>query len=399
MFSNSNESGLIQTASSAAAQQRKKRPRGDRLRPGALDAAAKRDPVRSRSISPNSRQSRRRRKVLPRLPSSHSQDREQNVTESIPAVEPSTFVGIDVSKEKLDVCVLPGGEFRTFANDAVGRLKLVAFGQSLGPALLVLEATGGYERPALFALQDAGLAVSLVNPRQVRDFAKGLGQLAKTDALDAAVLAEFARLVSPPPSAITTEKKRELEALVTRRRQVLEFRVAEQNRSQQTDDRFIRQSLNQVLKTLDRQLKAIEDRIAKLLESDDQWKGKLELLLSTPGVGKTVAATLVAELPELGNLNRQEIAALVGVAPFAKDSGTKRGRRATWGGRRKLRSVLYMAALTARRCNPAIKVFAQRLAIAGKSFRAIQVACIRKLLVILNTMVKNNTPWKFQEKS
>ena len=390
---------LNQSASSSAAQRESQRSRGDRLRSGALDAVAKQDPSRPRSISPNSRQSRRRRKKLPRTPSSHSQDWEQNVPESVHAAEPSIFVGIDVSKEKLDVCVLPGGEFRTFANDAAGRLKLVAFGQSLGQALLVLEATGGYERPALFALQDAGLMVSLVNPRQVRDFAKGLGQLAKTDALDAAVLAEFARLVSPPPSAITTEKKRELEALVTRRRQVLEFRVAEQNRSQQTDDKFIRKSLEHVLKTLDRQLKAIEDRIAKLLQSDDQWKAKLELLLSTPGVGKTVAATLVAELPELGNLNRQEIAALVGVAPFAKDSGTKRGRRATWGGRRKLRSVLYMAALTARRCNPAIKAFAQRLAIAGKSFKAIQVACIRKLLVILNTMVKNNTPWKLQEKS
>jgi len=389
---------LNQSASSSAAQRENQRSRGDRLRSGAFDAVAKQDPSRPRSISPNSRQSRRRRKKLSRTPSSHSQDREQNVPESVHAAEPSIFVGIDVSKEKLDVCVLPGGEFRTFANDAAGRLKLAAFGQSLGPALLVLEATGGYERPTLFALQDAGLAVSLVNPRQVRDFAKGLGQLAKTDALDAAVLAEFARLVSPPPSA-TTEKKRELEALVTRRRQILEFRVAEQNRSQQTDDKFIRKSLDQVLKALDRQLKAIEDRIAQLLESDDQWKAKLELLLSTPGVGKTVAATLVAELPELGNLNRQEIAALVGVAPFAKDSGAKRGRRATWGGRRKLRSVLYMAALTARRCNPAIKAFAQRLASAGKSFKAIQVACIRKLLVILNTMVKNNTPWKFHGNS
>ena len=321
------------------------------------------------------------------------------MSESVHAAKPSIFVGIDVSKAKLDVCVSPGGELRTFANDPAGRLKLVACAQALGPVLLVLEATGGYERPALLALQDAGLAVALVNPRQVRDFAKGLGQFAKTDALDAAVLAQFARLASPPPSAATSEKKRELEALVTRRRQVLELRVAEQNRSQQTDDKFIRKSLDQVLKTLDRQLQAIEDRIAKLLESDDQWKAQLELLLSTPGVGKTVAATLVAELPELGNLNRQEIAALVGVAPFAKDSGTKRGRRATWGGRRKLRSVLYMAALTVRRCNPAIRAFAQRLAIAGKSFKAIQVACIRKLLVILNTMVKNNTPWKFQGKS
>lgn len=388
-----------QSASCPAARRDGQRSRGDRLRPGALDAVAKPDPSRPRSISPNSRQSRRRRKKLPRSPSSHSQDREQNVSEPTKATEPSTFVGIDVSKGKLDVCVLPGGEFCTFANDVAGCAKLVALGESLGSVLLVLEATGGYERPALLALQEANLAVALVNPRQVRDFAKGLGQLAKTDALDAAVLAEFARLISPPLSAKTTKKQRELEALVTRRRQLLELRVAEQNRSQQTTDKFIQKSLGQVIKALDRQIKSIEARIAKLLESDDQWKHKLELLLSTSGVGKTVAATLVAELPELGNLNRQEIAALVGVAPFAKDSGAKRGQRAIWGGRQKVRSVLYMAALTARRCNPAIQAFAQRLAIAGKSFKAIQVACIRKLLVILNTMLKNNTPWKNTQKN
>jgi len=315
------------------------------------------------------------------------------------ATTPSTFVGIDVSKEKLDVCVMPSGELHAFANDTVGHAKLVALGKSFGNLLLVIESTGGYERPALFALQDAGLAVALVNPRQVRDFAKGIGQLAKTDALDAAVLAEFARLVAPRPTDKTSEKQRELEALVTRRRQLLEVRVAEKNRAGQTSDKFIQKTLGRMLKTVDREVKTIEDRIAKLLESDDQWKAKLELLLSTPGVGKTVAATLVAELPELGKLNRQEIASLVGVAPFAKESGTMRGRRSTWGGRRKVRSVLYMAALTARRCNPVIKAFAQRLAIAGKSFKAIQVACIRKLLVILNTMVKNNTPWKNIQKN
>ncbi len=292
------------------------------------------------------------------------------------------------------MCVLPGGQVHIFANDPVGHAELVALGQSLQDPLLVMESTGGYERPALFALQDAQLAVALVNPRQVRDFAKGIGQLAKTDALDAAVLAEFARLVAPPPTSVASEKQRELEALVTRRRQLLEVRVAEQNRRGQTADKFIQKTLGQMLKTIDHQIKAIEDRIAKLLENDDHWQAKLEVLLSTPGIGKTVAATLLAELPELGRLNRQEIASLVGVAPFAKDSGSTRGRRSTWGGRRDVRSVLYMAALTARRCNPVIRAFAARLAAAGKSFKAIQVACIRKLLVILNTMIKNNTPWK-----
>ena len=393
----------LYSASSSAAQQEGQRSCGDRSCPGALDAVTEQDPTRPRSFSPNSRQSRRRQKKSSPAPSSHPQDRELNVSETTEVatevVPPSKFVGIDVSKKKLDVCVMPGGQLHAFDNDAAGHAKLVTWAQSLGNVLLVIESTGGYERPALFALQDVGLAVALVNPRQVRDFAKGIGQLAKTDALDAAVLAEFARLVAPRPTDKTSEKQRELEALVTRRRQLLEVRVAEKNRAGQTSDKFIQKTLGRMLKTVDREIKTIEDRIAKLLESDDQWKAKLELLVSTPGVGKTVAATLVAELPELGKLNRQEIASLVGVAPFAKESGTMRGRRSTWGGRRKVRSVLYMAALTARRCNPVIKAFAQRLAIAGKSFKAIQVACIRKLLVILNTMVKNNTHWKNIEKS
>jgi transposase len=305
------------------------------------------------------------------------------------------FVGVDVSKEKLDVAVLPGGELRDFANDTAGVAELVAWLGSFGPAAIVLEATGGYERSALFAMQDAGLRVTLVNPRQVRDFAKGIGQLAKTDRLDAIVLAEFARLAAPAPSEITSEKQRELEALVLRRRQLVGLRVAEQNRSQQTTDKFIQQTLRRVTRALEREIRGIEARIAKLLESDDQWKGRLQILLSTPGVGETTAMTLVAELPELGKLNRQQIASLAGVAPYPRDSGRSRGPRSIWGGRRPLRSVLYMAALTARRCNPTIRAFAARLNATGKSFKAIQVACVRKLLVILNTMVKNNTPWKF----
>ena len=375
----------LQTASSSAAQRESQRSRGDRLCPGAFDTVTEPDPTRPRSTSPNSRQNRRA-KPEASPSSSHPQDGEQNVFE--------LFIGVDVSKDKLDACALPGGELQSFANDPTGRGKLIAWIQSLGDCLVVLESTGGYERPALFAMQDAHIAAALVNPRQVRDFAKGIGQLAKTDALDAAVLAEFARLVSPPPSEVLTEKQRELDALVTRRRQLLEVRVAEKNRCGQTQDKFIERSLSQVLKTIDRQIRAIEDRIAKLVESDDHWQAKLEILLSTPGIGKTVAATLIAELPELGQLNRQEIASLVGVAPFAKDSGRQQGKRSTWGGRRDVRSALYMAALTARRCNPAIKAFAERLAKAGKSFKAIQVACIRKLLVILNTMIKNNTHWK-----
>lgn len=308
--------------------------------------------------------------------------------------EPIHFVGVDVSKDKLDVCILPGGERQEFTNDRAGQVSLVACLSQLSSPTIVIEATGGYERASLLAMQEAGLRVTLVNPRQVRDFAKGLGQLAKTDRLDALVLARFAHLVMPEPTEKTSAKQRELDALVTRRRQLLEVRVAEQNRVELASDRFIQKTLRRVLQAIDREIKAVEDRLAKLLESDDEWKPKLEVLLSTPGVGKTTGATLLAELPELGRLNRQQIASLVGVAPYCHDSGRFHGKRTIWGGRRNLRSVLYMAALTARRCNPVIKAFAARLAAAGKSFKTIQIACIRKLLVILNTMVKNQTRWK-----
>lgn len=310
-----------------------------------------------------------------------------------PVVEPVRFVGVDVSKEKLDLCVLPGGELHEFSNDAEGLTKMIALLEPLAPAAIVIESTGGYERPALFAMQDADLRVTLVNPRQVRDFAKGIGQLAKTDRLDAAVLAQFARLVAPAPTEKTSEKQRELEALVGRRRQLLTLSIAEQNRSQQNRDNFIDKSLKRVAKALDREIRAVEDRIAKLLQSDEHWKAKLDILMSTPGVGPTTGMTLLADLPELGKLNRQQIASLAGVAPFPRDSGKMRGQRSIWGGRRPLRCVLYMTALSARKFNPVIRRFAARLVAAGKSFKAIQVACMRKLLVILNTMLKNNTPW------
>lgn len=312
-----------------------------------------------------------------------------------PRSEVNRFVGIDVSKDKLDVCILPGGELYEFSNDAAGIAKLVALLKQVRPASIVLEATGGYERSALFAMQDADLPVTLVNPRQVRDFAKGIGQLAKTDRIDAAILAEFARLLMPPPTEKTSEKQRELEALVVRRRQLISLRVAEGNRIQQTKDEFIHRTLKKVAHTVDRQIEAVENRIAKLLESDDHWKAQLDILTSTPGVGKTTGMTLLAELPELGKLNRQQIASLVGVAPYPRDSGKSRGLRSIWGGRRPLRCILYMAALTARRSNPVIRAFAARLHATGKSFKAIQVACIRKLLVILNTMLKNNTAWNY----
>lgn len=313
--------------------------------------------------------------------------------ETLP-LEPSCFVGVDVSKDRLDACLLPGGETRAFANDAVGHANLVAWLRRQPPCAIVLESTGGYERPVLFALQDAKLIVSLVNPRQIRDFAKGIGQLAKTDRLDAAVLAKFAELVRPAATEKTSDKQRELEALVVRRRQLVETRVAEKNRSAQVVDKFIQKSFQRSLKGLDREVKAVEDRLAKLLESDDSWRAKLKLLESVPGIGPTTSAILLCELTELGALNRQQISALAGVAPYPDDSGARTGKRSIRGGRRRLRSVLYMAALSARRCNPVLKAFAQRLTIAGKAFKVVQVACIRKLLVLLNAILKNNVPWK-----
>ena len=303
------------------------------------------------------------------------------------------FVGVDVSKDKLDVCSSPGGAHRVFRNDREGHNELISWLRPMGECLVVIEATGGYERPALIALQDAGVPVALANPRQVRRFAEGIGQLAKTDALDAAVLAQFARMVSPPPAEKTTPKHRELEALVVRRRQLLEMQVAEKNRLGQVGDKFIRK--NPGAEHQDARAAAASHRGPHRQAPGERRPvegQKLELLMSTPGIGPTFAATLVAELPELGKLSRTEIASLVGVAPFARDSGKSEGkRRARWG-RRVVRTALYMGVLSARRWNPAIRAFAARLTRAGKSFKSIQIACARKLLVILNTMLKTNTP-------
>jgi len=308
-----------------------------------------------------------------------------------------TFVGIDVSKDKLDMRCLPGSVFRQFDNEPAGHAALVEWLSDKPACLLVVESTGGYERELVYAAQDAGLEIALCNPRQVRDFAKGTGQLAKTDRIDAGILAEFARQVQPRPLAKVPDKQREIEALVVRRRQLVELCTAEQNRLQQVSQKSVVKSLLKVLEVLKRELKAVEKRILALLQSDEDWRRKIEVLQSAAGVGPVTSAVLVAELSELGNLNRQAIAALVGVAPYPHESGTFRGKRIIWGGRAKLRSTLYMAALSARRCNPVIREFAHRLHKLGKPFKVVMVACMRKLLVILNAMLKTNMPW--QDKS
>jgi transposase len=306
----------------------------------------------------------------------------------------ATFVGIDVAKDHFDFTWLPQGSPQQVPYDAKGLKRLGERLQSLGPCLVVVEATGGYERRLVATLIDAGFAVALVNPRQVRDYARGIGRLAKTDRIDAAVLARFAQEVQPHPLTKTPEKQGELDELVGRRRQLLELQTAESNRRETTTGKLARQSIDRVLKVLADQIERIDAAIAALIESDDDWRQRQQLLQSVPGVGPVTSATLIAELPELGELNRQEIAALVGVAPFNHDSGKLHGQRSIYGGRSSVRQCLYMAALSASRCNPALRQFAKRLKEAGKRFKVVITACMRKLLILLNVMVKTHTPWK-----
>ena len=305
----------------------------------------------------------------------------------------STFVGIDVAKKSLDVATLPATTRRTFSHDAKGRRELLGNLPQPETCLVVVEATGGYERLLVADLLDAGHLVAVVNPRQVRDFAKALGILAKTDRIDAAVIARFGQQVKPRPLAEVHEKQGELDQLVTRRRQLVVLRTAEKNRFTMAHSKPVKRSLQLVIDTLNKEIKRIEKEILALVESDDQWQGKADILSSVPGVGNVTAATLIAEFPELGQINRQQAAALVGLAPFNRDSGKFKGKRSISGGRRTVRTALYMAALSAKTHNPLIRKFAERLKAEGKLPKVILTACMRKLLVILNTMLKTNTLW------
>lgn len=303
------------------------------------------------------------------------------------------FVGIDVSQSTWDVHIRPRGRSFSVPADHDGATLLRQQLVALGPCLVVLEATGGLERGLAAELIDAGLVVAVVNPRQVRDFARALGRLAKTDRIDADTLALFAEKVQPRPTQKCPEEQAEIDSLVTRRRQLVDLRSMERTREHQATVKAARRSIDKLLKVLDQQIAAMDKAIGQLLESDDDWRTRCALLQSVPGVGATTTATLVAELPELGRLNRQEIASLAGLAPFNHDSGRFRGQRRIRGGRSAVRSTLYMAALTARRCNPILQRFAKRLEHAGKPFKVVITACMRKLLTMLNTIVRNRTPW------
>jgi len=304
-----------------------------------------------------------------------------------------SFVGIDIAKRTFDAHVLPERTSLKQQNDSKGRQQLREKLPPPGECLIVVEATGGYERALVAELVDAGHQVAVVNPRQARDFAKACGKLAKTDRIDAAVLARFGQAVELRTEAKIPEKQLELQDLVARRRQLVELRTAEMNRKENVISKFVRKSLQESVDALNKQIQRFEKRIAALVQSDDEWKQKLAIVQSTPGIGPNTSATLIADVPELGQLNRRKISALVGLAPFNCDSGEFLGRRAIRGGRASVRRSLYMAALSARRFNPVIKAFSDRLAALGKKPKVIITACMRKLLVILNAMVKNKTHW------
>jgi transposase len=313
----------------------------------------------------------------------------------VPQPQPQpVFCGVDVAKDQLDLARHDTGEVRTFDNTPDGRAALVAALRPLAPALIAVEATGGYERDAVDALLDAALPVALVNPGHVRSFARGLGRQAKTDAADARTLADFARLAAPRLAQKRPEKRVELEALVTCRRQLRRVQTEQSNRLGVTRSPAARRALEAVLATLEQQVADLDRQIETLIASDDDDLGPPDRLLrSVPGVGPVLSSTLLSELPELGRLDRRAICSLAGVAPFNDDSGRRSGKRAIRGGRSAVRSVLYMSAVAAARCNPVIKAFAARLRAAGKAGKVVIVACMRKLLTILNAMVRDHVTW------
>ena len=306
------------------------------------------------------------------------------------------YIGIDVSKATLDIDAYPQSHAAQFSNDDIGRHQLIDCLLDLMPALIVLEATGGLESPIAGDLAMAGLCVAVINPRQARDFAKAIGVLAKTDAVDAHVLARFAEAIKPEVRPLKSNEMMALDSVLTRRRQIVEMITAETNRHTQAAGKIAKQ-IAQHLIWLRKRLSEADDDLDGAIQQSPLWQAKSDLMTSVPGVGKITATSLLAELPELGNLARREISALVGVCPFSRESGKHKGRRAIWGGRASVRAVLYMAALVASRHNPVIKAFYQKLLAAGKVKKVALVACMRKLLVILNAMIKNNTPWRKME--
>jgi transposase len=306
------------------------------------------------------------------------------------------FVGIDVSKAMLEVAIKPSGERWSAANEEDAVRELVKALAKADPTLIVVEATGGLQTLLVAELAAAGLPVAVVNPRQARDFAKATGRLAKTDAIDAEVLASFGQAIRPEVRELKDEQTQLLTALMSRRRQIIDMLTAEKNRLSSAP-KAVRKEIRKHIEWLEARLKAMDGQISDAIQQNPVWREKDLILRSTPGVGPVLSVSLLAGVPELGRLNRQKLAALVGVAPLNRDSGMYRGTRKVWGGRAQVRAVLYMAAVSASRANPVIREFYQRLVAAGKKPKVALTACMRRLLCILNTMIKNGTRWQEKE--
>jgi transposase len=350
--------------------------------PGAIEPVKKQGaPSTGSTWNPNSR--------LGRKPSPHSQGR---VMEQSPA-SPS-FVGIDVSKDRLDVHVRPSGHTFAVARDAKGLEQVTSELRGLTPALIVLEATGGFEITVAAALASASLPLAVVNPRQIRDFARATGRLAKTDALDAQIIALFAERIRPEPRSIADADSQALTELIARRRQVVEMISMETNRFRQARNPRVQRTIKATLKTLEAQLAELDREINDTVRGSPIWRAADDLLTSVPGVGDVTSRTLIADLPELGQLDRRRIAALVGVAPVNRDSGQMRGKRTIAGGRTDVRSALYMATLSATRWNPIISQHYKSLVERGRPKKVALVACMRRLLGILNAIIRTKAPWQ-----
>ena len=304
------------------------------------------------------------------------------------------FVGIDVSKNSLDIAILPSGERFKINYDEEGINEITGKLTENPPDLIVMEATGGLEMPLLTALAADNFNVVAINPRQVRNYARSIGRLAKTDRIDAEVIARFGEAVRPELRPIPDEKTIELRAFLVRRRQLIQMIVAEKNRLHKAAEN-VKPRIQTHIEWLEEELDTTNHDLENAIKNSPVWREREKLLKTVPGIGDVIASTLIADLPELGQLNRKEIAALVGVAPFNYDSGTIRGKRIIWGGRYHVRNALYMGVIVAIRYNPAIKNFYNRLVEAGKPKKVAIVACMRKLITILNSMVRNNTPWQY----
>lgn len=304
------------------------------------------------------------------------------------------FIGIDVAKDRLDIANRPAGEAFALPRDESGLEQLIARLSKIAPQLVVLEATGGFETIVASALVAAGFKVAVVNPRQIRDFARATGRLEKTDKLDAAAIAHFAEAIRPEPRPLPDDDSQRLAGLMTRRRQIIEMLTAERNRRSATRDRRVVKRIDRHIAFLKAELEAVDSDLDGAIRSSPAWRENEELLTSVPGIGKTVARTLIAELPELGHVDRRAVAKLGGVAPLCHDTGKTRGQRRIGGGRASVRCALYMAALVASRHNPALKALYQRLLRAGKAKKLALTALMRKLLVILNAILRDRHPWK-----